>query len=563
MKTLKIFMLATLSVCGLQQPALAQHVVGNPGDPVRLLVAESRDDARIIIIRVKPENLDAVSDGARIFYSQQHLALESILREARFEWPVDAVWTHCALAVRSELTIYFSYPKCQETIRSKADAIKLLIHEATHLLGNENEQLADDVAISVYNTWLNLDANRTPRWDAVNPNDSPMERSAHASVYFQDLQGKQKLFVWGGCNENDDMALECSNFIGDGALYDVGSQSWTEVKAPAISGRQELELKRAYSSAVFTGNRGPNAGKILIFGGCSGPDHVCRTAWGSVLIYDLTTSKWSISEASPSVPGRMKHHAFWTGDQMLVWGGVTDPSGPGLGISLAHGATFNPGTNVWNQLNPASAPIARRFASAVLTGSDDAPEDRQLIVYGGCDRQVGRYCPKYYNDGGIYNFKTGTWRAIQSGNFSARAWHSAVWTGSQMVVWGGLNRTPLRDGAVFSPGVDQASDKWLQISGVVDDGRWGHGATWSSGRMLIWGGQAKLGEPAAKMLEFFLPSAAAPFGRWEVPASIAAPIGRWHHSMHWIGSGLLVWGGTSELRSYLNSGGIFYPKVGP
>jgi len=543
--------------------AYGQHVVGNPGDPVRLLVAESRDDARIIVIKVKPEILDAVNEAAGSFYRDHYLALESVLRDARLEWPLDAVWTHCAMAVRAELTIYFSYSKCQQSVRGKTDAIKLLFHEATHLLGNENEQLADDVANSVYNTWLNIDSNTTPRWDALNPNGSPLERSAHASVEFRDTAGKQKIFVWGGCNENDDMALECSNFLGDGAIYDVERKSWAPVLEPIFPGRDELELKRAFSTAVYTGNQGPVAGKIIVYGGCSGPDHVCRKAWGSALIYDLATAAWTIEDAATGVVGRIKHHAFWTGSRMLVWGGVTDPAGSGLGQSLADGAVFDPAMKSWRKLSAEGSPSPRRFASVVLTGSEENPQDRKLIVFGGCDRQVGRYCPRYFKDGGIYDLKTDTWRSLDAGTFGARAWHSAVWTGTQMIVWGGLNRSPLRDGVVFTPGDNQTADTWFQISGVVDDGRWGHGAAWTGDRMLVWGGQARLGEPAAKILEFYLPSSAAPFGRWSSPQSLAAPVGRWQHSMHWLGHGLLVWGGTSELRSYLNSGGIFYPHIGP
>jgi len=46
------------------------------------------------------------------------------------------------------------------------------------------------------------------------------------------------------------------------------------------------------------------------------------------------------------------------------------------------------------------------------------------------------------NDGGHYNPTTDTWTATQTtGAPSARAFHSAVWTGNEMIVWGGVYHT--------------------------------------------------------------------------------------------------------------------------
>ena len=41
-------------------------------------------------------------------------------------------------------------------------AVKLLLHENTHLLANFDEQLADQIALAIYRTWLTLDLNQTP-----------------------------------------------------------------------------------------------------------------------------------------------------------------------------------------------------------------------------------------------------------------------------------------------------------------------------------------------------------------------------------------------------------------
>ena len=61
-----------------------------------------------------------------------------------------------------------------------------------------------------------------------------------------------------------------------------------------------------------------------------------------------------------------------------------------------------------------------------------------MIVWG------GEYCTPnctYFNDGGRYNPDTDGWVATSTTNApTGRAYHTAVWTGSEMIAWGGLFR---------------------------------------------------------------------------------------------------------------------------
>ena len=44
----------------------------------------------------------------------------------------------------------------------------------------------------------------------------------------------------------------------------------------------------------------------------------------------------------------------------------------------------------------------------------------------------------YFNSGGRYNPSTDSWTATSTTDApAARAGHTAVWTGSEMIVWGG------------------------------------------------------------------------------------------------------------------------------
>ena len=57
-----------------------------------------------------------------------------------------------------------------------------------------------------------------------------------------------------------------------------------------------------------------------------------------------------------------------------------------------------------------------------------------MIVWGGRDGGSN----SYLNTGGRYNPGTDSWTATSTNGAPAgRYWHTAVWTGSEMIVWGG------------------------------------------------------------------------------------------------------------------------------
>ena len=56
-----------------------------------------------------------------------------------------------------------------------------------------------------------------------------------------------------------------------------------------------------------------------------------------------------------------------------------------------------------------------------------------MIVWGGIT-----FAPNYLNTGGRYNPNTDTWTATSLANApTPRADHTAVWTGVEMIIWGG------------------------------------------------------------------------------------------------------------------------------
>ena len=70
-----------------------------------------------------------------------------------------------------------------------------------------------------------------------------------------------------------------------------------------------------------------------------------------------------------------------------------------------------------------------------------------MIVWGG-------YGSGYLNDGGRFNPAANSWTAVAAtGAPTARDFHTAVWTGSEMIVWGGsVGASDLNDTWFYTPG---------------------------------------------------------------------------------------------------------------
>jgi hypothetical protein len=100
--------------------------------------------------------------------------------------------------------------------------------------------------------------------------------------------------------------------------------------------------------------------------------------------------------------------------------------------------------DTWTATTTANSPGGRSFHTAVWTGSE-------MIVWGGAVDLVSS------NTGGRYNPSTDSWTATSTTNApTGRYKHTAVWTGSEMIVWGGRNGSgdSLNTGGRYNPGTD-------------------------------------------------------------------------------------------------------------
>lgn len=73
----------------------------------------------------------------------------------------------------------------------------------------------------------------------------------------------------------------------------------------------------------------------------------------------------------------------------------------------------------------------------------------EMIVWGGCKEET---CRTRYADGAAYNPASNEWRLIAESPLSGRNYHLAAWTGSEMLILGGWQSN--RTAAAYSPSTD-------------------------------------------------------------------------------------------------------------
>jgi hypothetical protein len=211
----------------------------------------------------------------------------------------------------------------------------------------------------------------------------------------------------------------------------------------------------------------------------------------------------------------------------------------GTDFYLNTGGRYNPSSDSWTATNTTNAPAARSDHTAVWTGIE-------MIVWGGEPTGVS-------NTGGRYDPSSDSWTATSTTN--APGWrvnYTAVWTGSEMIVWGGLGAGgDLNTGGRYNPRTDN-STATTTIGAPVP--RAAHTAVWTGSEMIVWGGNQNV---------LYLNTG----GRynpvtnsWTATSTTNAPTDRTAHTAVWTGSEMIVWGGLGN-GGTLNTGGRYCTAV--
>jgi hypothetical protein len=213
--------------------------------------------------------------------------------------------------------------------------------------------------------------------------------------------GSRALF-WGGVKGNGQPGGRLD-------VYDPINDAWSSAPATDAPSRR-TEAATAWSGALF-----------YVYGGI--PANAAQSATAHA--YDPATNEWSPLPDGPSA--RYGCFGQWDGARFLVWGGRADA------VEQADGFRYDPSSVAWSALPPAEVPSAR-WAPDRVTGWTAKVDSSRILLLGGLSEDA------VSTDGAVYQSGTNTWTPVE-------AWPSAeehlggagVWTGSEFVVWSGLN----------------------------------------------------------------------------------------------------------------------------
>lgn len=343
----------------------------------------------------------------------------------------------------------------------------------------------------------------TNLWNATDTITNPVGRQQHTAVWTG-----TRMIVWGGYNG--------SVSTNTGSRYDPVNNVWSATDTTSL----QLPGGRQSHTAVWTGSQ------MIVWGGING-----GTYWNTGGRYDPTNDTWNSMDTTTAPVGRAFHTAVWTGTEMIIWGG-NSASSPWV----KSGGRYDPVNNTWIATS-GSAPAARRYHTAVWTGTE-------MIVWGG-ESDIGGGST-YVNTGGRYNPTSNTWVATANSPApEARFYHTGVWTGSEMIVWGGYNNTVnLNTGKRYDPALNSWTAMDLSAAPVA---RRFHTAVWSGEEMIVWGGYDNSGN-ASNTGARYNPSS----NTWIATTLNNAPLARYYHTAVWTGTEMIIWGGNIG-NSYLGA----------
>jgi N-acetylneuraminic acid mutarotase len=120
--------------------------------------------------------------------------------------------------------------------------------------------------------------------------------------------------------------------------------------------------------------------------------------------------------------------------------------------------------------------------------------------------------------------------------------HTAIWTGDEMITWGGRSIGAVNDGAAYNP----VTDRWRPLAASPLEGREWHTWLWADRRAYAWGGyNFSAGEAVYADGARYDPTT----DRWE-PLPQAPLTKRCQQSAVWTGDEIILWGGTAHCGTH-------------
>ena len=295
-----------------------------------------------------------------------------------------------------------------------------------------------------------------------------------------------------------------------GEIIDLASGEATAI-APS-----HLEW-RAFPAVAWTGT------ELIVVGGSNGPG--IDTAGAA---YDPATDSWRPVAPPPGfVAGRSEGAVgpgVWTGHELVSW---------------RSGLAYDPATDSWREI--AEAPLAPRTDEIVVA------VPLGVLVWGGCDSTRGicdddRTAP--FTDGAFYDPAADTWTMLPAGPLGGGFRGVAAWTGDEVVI---VVSDPADDGRPSVAAFDPATKGWRTLPAPPEGAPTGASTlVWTGSDLVLWGGYLGSDLTTWTGAGFVLDPRT---GTWRALEPSGDP--RRGHTALWTSHGLFVAGGDPVARPAL------------
>lgn len=290
----------------------------------------------------------------------------------------------------------------------------------------------------------------TDSWASMSTSGAPSARSYHRAVWTG-----SKMVVWGGVTSVSGSTITTTN---TGGVYDPATDTWT---AMSTTGAPSA---RWYFLMAWTGS------KVLVWGGNADSSN---PAPGGAL-YDPATNTWSAMPTAGAPSMTPFSRAAVVGNSLVVFGGDQ-------GIT---GGVYDFASNSWKSMNLNGAPSSRYFPFAASTGS-------KAVFFGGMTTSGGS--ETIFNTGGVYDVASNSWHLMSTTGaptLDEDVSNVGIWTGSLFIAWGGQT---VSGGSIVRTNAggfyDPASDVWTPISlSGAPAGRVAYTTVWTGTNMIVYGG---------------------------------------------------------------------------
>ena len=298
----------------------------------------------------------------------------------------------------------------------------------------------------------------TGTWHAMAPSPLSAREGAAGAWDGHDV------FVCGGDNASEHQSSY--RLFSDGALYDPGANTWRRLPRSPLSARTQ-------ASATWTGSE-----LLVLGGGDLDAPVVLPTTDRDGAAFVPSTRTWQSLPPVPTARGNPVGISWaWSGTRLFAW--VTDEvvhrSGNEMSININHvAASWAPGAGSWHRL-PAP-PVPTYGASVTWTGDD-------FVFLGGSYCLPLMFCPlALARPLPTYDPATGRWASLPAAPRADLV--PVAWTGHALITPGG--NAP---GAALDPGTPHWQALPPSPLGPPD----GASAVWTGRQLLVWGGFGPLG----------------------------------------------------------------------